>query len=107
MKFGSNATPKRPRSPDESTVTVRKGVASRTPFLITRRVPPCSQTKIRPSGARAMAVGLLRPAATGESVNPGGTVAAYVILTLLDVNTDVTINRTIRETSCPDLCESL
>ena len=53
--------PIRPRSPAESTVTVANGVASRTPFLITRIAPPCSATKIRPSAACANAVALARP----------------------------------------------
>src|SRR5262245_47612112 len=107
MKFGSNATPSKPRSPDESTVTVRKGVASKTPFLMMRKVPPCSQTKIRPSGANAIAVALFKPLATSESVNPGGTVAAYEILMLLDAKSEVAINRTAQETNGPDLRESL
>ena len=68
----------------ESTVTVRKGVGSRTPFLITRNAPPCWQTKMRPSGARAMAVGLFRPPATTESVNPGGTVAACTLAAVIN-----------------------
>src|SRR6185295_8711339 len=87
-KFGSNATPSKPRSPDESTVTDKKGVAKRVPFLITRRLPPCSQTKMRPSGAKAIAVGLVKPEATNESVNPGGTEAADAILMLLISNNE-------------------
>ncbi len=62
-KAGSNATPSSPRSPTESTVTVTKGVESSVPFLMTRSFPACSQTKIRPSGAMAKAVGLARVAA--------------------------------------------
>src|SRR5947207_2915191 len=41
-----------------------------------RTLPPCSSTKMRPSGARVIAVGALRPPETTVSVNPGGTVAA-------------------------------
>src|SRR5215510_9420433 len=107
MKFGSNATPSKPRSPDESTVTVKKGVASRTPFLMRRKVPPCSQTKIRPSGANAIAGGLVKPPATSESVNPGGTVAAEAILALLGASSNAATNKSAREMSCPDLRESL
>jgi hypothetical protein len=44
-----------------STVTVTNGVGRSPPFLITRSVPPCSQTKIRPSGASAIAVGFVNP----------------------------------------------
>jgi hypothetical protein len=40
--------------------------------LITRRSPPCSVTKILPSGANAIAVGALKPPATCERVNPSG-----------------------------------
>ena len=45
-----------PRSPDEFTLTVRKGVDSNAPFLTTRNAPPCCATKMRPSGATAIAV---------------------------------------------------
>src|ERR1044072_3813371 len=94
MKFGSKATPSNPRSPDESTVTVRKGVGSSAPFLMTPNAPPCWQTKIRPSGARAMAVGVDKPPATTESVNPDGTVAALVIWLSVDVIASKTTHRT-------------
>ena len=77
-KLGSNATPSNPRSPDESTVSVTNGVASSASFLITRRLPVCSATKIRPSGAIAIAVGLDMPLAIVVSVNPAGRVAAAV-----------------------------
>ena len=75
-KFGSRATPISPRSLVESTVTVRKGVASSTPFLITRSWPACRQTNTRPSGATAMAVAFGNPeAARMVSWNPLGSVA--------------------------------
>ena len=54
----------------ERVETARRG------FLITRSRPPCSHTNRRPSGAKAMAVGLARPLATVVSVNPDGNVAA-------------------------------
>ena len=73
---GSKATPSRPRSPDAFTVSVTNGVGSSAPSLITRSRPPCSQTNRRPSGANCMAVGLARPLATCDSVNPAGSVAA-------------------------------
>ena len=41
---------------------VVNGVASKAPFLTTRKVPPCSATKSRPSGACANAVAFVRPA---------------------------------------------
>ena len=53
------------------------GVLSNEPFLITRNWPPCWQTKSRPSGAKAIAVGepdRLPP--NCSSVNPDGKVAA-------------------------------
>jgi hypothetical protein len=74
---GSKATPRRPRSPLEFTVTERNGVGRSAPFLMTRSWPPCRQTNSRPSGAKAMAVGLLRPVATRVSVKPEGRVAAW------------------------------
>src|SRR6185295_12851478 len=86
--------PSKPRSPDELTVTVRKGVGNKAPFLMTRNAPPCWQTKIRPSGARAIAVGLDNPPATKLSVNPAGTVAALVIRVLVDVTATTTTHRT-------------
>ena len=76
-KFGSNAIPSRPRSPEESTVRLTNGVVSKEPFLITRNWPACWQTKIRPSGAKAIAVGepdRLLPNCV--SVNPDGKLAA-------------------------------
>src|SRR5215213_11377092 len=85
--------PSNPRSPAESTVTVRKGVGSKAPFLITRNVPRCSQTKMRPSGARAIAVGSVRPAATSESVKPDGTVAPLATRALAIKSNDVRIQR--------------
>ena len=39
--------PQSPRSPAGSTSKVTNGVGSKTPFLITRRLPPCWQTKTR------------------------------------------------------------
>ena len=77
VKFGSNAIPSRPRSPEESTERLRNGVASREPFLITRTWPVWRQTKSRPSGANSIAVGgpeRLLP--NSVSVNSGGKVAA-------------------------------
>ena len=53
------------------------GVLSNEPFLITRSCPPCWQTKSRPSGAKAIAVGdpdRLPP--NCSSVNPEGKLAA-------------------------------
>ena len=53
------------------------GVLSNEPFLITRSWPPCWQTKSRPSGANAIAVGepdRLLPNCV--SVNPDGKLAA-------------------------------
>src|SRR5215470_9881281 len=67
--------PSSPRSPFASTVNVRNGVESNPPFLITRSAPPCSQTKMRPSGAISIAVGFERPL-IDVSVKPGGNVAA-------------------------------
>ena len=77
MKFGSNAIPSNPRSPEESTERLRNGVASREPFLITRTWPVWRQTKSRPSGENSIAVGgpeRLPP--NSVSVKPGGKVAA-------------------------------
>jgi hypothetical protein len=65
--------PSRPRSPEESTVTLANGVGSRTPFLITRIAPSCWVTKIRPSGACANAVEPARPVIQASSrVKPLG-----------------------------------
>ena len=53
------------------------GVLSNEPVLITRSWPPCWQTKSRPSGAKAIAVGepdRLPP--NCSSVNPDGKLAA-------------------------------
>src|SRR5216117_4494166 len=62
----------RPRS----TERVTKGVASKTPFLITLNAPVCEQTNIRPSPATAIAVGEAIPLATVVSTKPEGSVAA-------------------------------
>ncbi|MFD3003487.1 hypothetical protein ACFS7Z_24225 [Pontibacter toksunensis] len=53
-----------------------KGVASRDPFLITRKRPPCSAIKILSSGAKASTVGLLMPSATRTWLKPEGKVCA-------------------------------
>ena len=45
--------------------------------MITRRRPPCSQTKSRPSGANCMAVGLASPLAINFSEKPDGSVAPW------------------------------
>src|SRR5581483_1661613 len=74
-KSGGNAMPSRPRSPCESTAIVANGVGSNAPFWTTRKVPPCSLTNNRPSGANAIAVGAFRPGIV-VSLNPGGSVAA-------------------------------
>src|SRR6185295_11700021 len=74
-KFGSKASPSKPRSPSESTVRLTNGVGSNAPFLITRNWPPCKQTNKRPSGAKSIAVGLERPLLTRFSVKPAGKVA--------------------------------
>ena len=68
--------PSRPRSPDE--FTLRSGTAcdSSAPFLMTRSAPPCCETNRRPSGAKAIAVGLASPVATRVSAKPVGNVAA-------------------------------
>ena len=68
--------PRSPRSPFASTLNVRNGVESNTPFLITRNAPPCSQTKMRPSGASSIAVGFESPL-IDVSVKPAGSVAAF------------------------------
>src|SRR6266550_1149986 len=60
----------------ESGVTVRKGAAKSTPFLMTRNWPFCWQTNKRLSGAKSIAVGLEIPLATTDSLNPDGSVAA-------------------------------
>src|SRR5689334_4806438 len=76
-KLGSNATPSSPRSPLGSTFSVTNGVGNSAPFLITRNRPLCSQTKMRPSGASSIAVGLLIPVIV-VSVKFAGSVAAGV-----------------------------
>jgi hypothetical protein len=50
------------------------GVGSNAPFLITRSEPFCCATKILPSGAKAITVGLLMPLATATRLNPAGKV---------------------------------
>jgi hypothetical protein len=58
-------------------VRLTNGVLSNEPFLITRNWPLCRQTKSRPSGANAIAVGepdRLPP--NCSSVNPDGKLAA-------------------------------
>ena len=40
------------------------GVDKRLPFFTTRNWPPCWQMRMRPSGVKAMAVGLLNEAVT-------------------------------------------
>src|SRR5688572_30958728 len=52
------------------------GVGNRAPFLMTRSAPPCWQTKMRPSGAIAIAVGLDSPE-IAVSVKFAGSVAAW------------------------------
>src|ERR1043165_4991223 len=77
VKLGSKVTPSSPRSPAGSTLSVMNGAGNRTPFLITRSDPFCSQTNTRPSGAMSIAVGFKIPA-TLVSVKPAGNVAAFV-----------------------------
>src|SRR5437868_12573126 len=56
---------------------LRNGALSNEPFLITRTWPPWRQTKSRPSGANAIAVGVPdRSLPTCASKNPGGKLAA-------------------------------
>ena len=57
-------------------MSVTKSALSSVAFLTTRSRPACSQTKSRPSGANAMAVGLVRPVAIRVSTKPAGRVAA-------------------------------
>src|SRR5689334_14093145 len=78
-KLGSNATPKRPRSPAESTDKLTKGWANNTPFLMTLKAPVCEQTKILPSGAIAIAVGEAMLLATVVSTKPVGRVAGRAV----------------------------
>ena len=66
------------------------GSARSAPFLITRRVPDCSATKMRPSGAKAIAVGLASPPATIVSLKPAGSVAAVCALEPPATKTDIT-----------------
>src|SRR5215813_8279094 len=75
-KLGSKVTPRRPCSPAGSTERVTNGVGSREPALMTRSFSVCSHTNRRPSGAKAIAVGLAIALATKDSVNPVGSVAA-------------------------------
>src|SRR6267378_5475040 len=86
-KLGSNAIPRRPRSPEGSVVKVKNGVANKAPFLITRSSPPWRQTNNRPSGASSIAVGLDNPP-TCDSVKPVGRVAAAVSEKQVPVNTN-------------------
>src|SRR6185312_2147355 len=79
-KFGSKAIPSKPRSPEEFTVNETNGVANKAPFLTTRSCPVCWQTNKRPSGAKAIAVGLLSPVANVDSAKPEGSVAAVTRL---------------------------
>ena len=68
--------PSRPCSLKESASIVKNGVERSTPFSITRIVPLCSQTSMRPSGSNAMRVTLVMPVATCVTVKPSGTSAA-------------------------------
>src|SRR5215218_9733894 len=70
--------PNRPRSPFESTLLemFRNGVPSRWPFLKMRRVPRCSATNSRPSGAKVMVVGCVRPPVSLDCTKPSGNVPA-------------------------------
>src|SRR6267142_2060778 len=78
-KLGSNAIPRRPRSPEASTINDTNGVDSKTPFLITRSSPVCWQTNNLPSGANSIAVALNNPAVICVSVKPEGRVAALAL----------------------------
>src|SRR5205807_6187364 len=56
---------------------LRNGALSNEPFLITRTWPPWRQTKSRPSGANAIAVGEPdRSLPTCASINPDSKLAA-------------------------------
>jgi hypothetical protein len=57
---------------------------------------------MRPSGAKAIAVGLVKPETTNESVNPGGTEAADAILMLLINNNEA---RPVQDKSFPNVLE--
>jgi hypothetical protein len=48
---------------------------------------------MRPSGARAIAVGFVRPEATSESVKPAGTVAPLATCALATKSNDTRIHR--------------
>src|SRR6266550_443016 len=74
---GSTATPTRPRSPSSHTLAVRSiaGVVRTEPFLITDSLPALLVTRIRPSGVKAMAVGL-PTLATNWSAKPAGRTEA-------------------------------
>ena len=89
-----------PRSPLESTVSVRKGVVSRAPFLITRSLPACSQTRSRPSGASAIAVGLVRPG-YAVSVKPAGSVAPTASAAASQSGATASASRFIKTTATP------
>src|SRR5215207_7693958 len=71
--------PRRPRDKEVSVLSLRKGLLSSWPFLITRTLPALLLafwvTNSRPSGATAMDVGLFTWAIS-ESVKPGGTEVA-------------------------------
>ena len=77
-KLGSNAIPNKPLSPEELTVNETKGVANKAPFFITRSWPVCCATKILPSGAKAITVGLLIPLATSTWLKFAGNVCEIV-----------------------------
>ena len=56
-----------------STATVTKGSRRSAPPLTTRSVPVCSHRNTRPSGATAIAVAPVIPAATRTLEKPGGS----------------------------------
>jgi len=69
--------PNKPRSPAESVVTVRNGVAQqRVVFDDAQLASLLADKHKRPSGAKPIAVGLEMPLAMADSLNPGGSVAA-------------------------------
>ncbi len=73
--------PIKPLSPYELTSErVIRGVANRVPFFITLTDPPFSATKIRPSGAKAIVVGRLKPEATVWISNPAGRAACAMFV---------------------------
>lgn len=67
-----------------------KGVASSALFFTTRSAPFCWQTKIRPSGAMAIAVGVTSPEAMVVSLKPAGSVAALMVVQRSSVARTVT-----------------